>query len=198
MEVDDTLLMRLDDILRQQDAVCDVAAHLAGHVIALGAVHDRVLVGVLLLGLLVVALDQGENLVVRCVGLADERARIAIGDILFRDFIRAVGHDLILDHVLDLLHRRRTSQLHAGHLHRIRDAMDLCRGHAHVLGHDVVRFGNSRDDLCNVKYGLGTVSLDDLHFSVSPALLYFRMQPFRLHNICQLCYPTTTSSGCQR
>ena len=65
VEVDDALLVRLDDVLGQQDAVGDVAADLAGHVVTLRAVDDRVLVGVFLLGLLVVALDQAQDAVTR-------------------------------------------------------------------------------------------------------------------------------------
>ncbi len=44
-----------------------ILADLTGHIVALDAVDGGVLVGVLLLDFLVVALDEGENLVVRRV-----------------------------------------------------------------------------------------------------------------------------------
>ena len=100
VEVDDALLVRRDDILGQEDAVRQVAADLAGHVVALRGVDDGVLVGVLLLGLFVVALDEGEDLVVRCVALAHERAGVAVGDVALGDLERAVRHDLVLNKVL--------------------------------------------------------------------------------------------------
>ena len=40
VEVDDALLMRLNDLLRQEDAVRQVAADLARHVVALRGVDD--------------------------------------------------------------------------------------------------------------------------------------------------------------
>ena len=76
MEVDDALLMGLHDILGQQDTVGDVPADLAGHIVTLGGVDHRVLIGVFLLGLLVVALDEAEDLVVGGVGLLRTRARV--------------------------------------------------------------------------------------------------------------------------
>ena len=68
MEVDDALLMGLHDVPGQQQPLGQIAGDLAGHVVPLGGVHHRVLIGVLLLGLLVTALDQGEDLIVGGVG----------------------------------------------------------------------------------------------------------------------------------
>ena len=96
MEVDDALPVGLHDLLRQQDALRDVTAHLAGHVVPLGGIHHRVLVGVFLLGLLVAALDQGEDLLVSSVGAADQRAGVAVGHIVLGHLKGAVGHDLVL------------------------------------------------------------------------------------------------------
>ena len=67
VEVDDALLMRLDDLRGEQHAHGQILADLAGHIVTLYAVDGRVLVGVLLLDFLVVALDEGEDLVIRRV-----------------------------------------------------------------------------------------------------------------------------------
>ena len=96
VEVDDALPVGLHDLLGQQDPLCNVPAHLAGHVVPLGGIHHRVLVGVFLLGLLVAALDQGEDLLVSSVGAADQRAGVAVGHIVLGHLKGAVGHDLIL------------------------------------------------------------------------------------------------------
>ena len=96
MEVDDALPVGFHDLLRQEDTLRDVAAYLAGHVVPLGGIHHRVLVGVFLLGLLVAALDQGEDLLVSSVGAADQRAGVAVGHIVFGHLKGAVGHDLVL------------------------------------------------------------------------------------------------------
>ena len=64
MEVDDAFLVGLDHVGRQQHAHGQVLGDLAGHIVALHRVDGGVLVGVLLLDLLVVALDEAEDAVV--------------------------------------------------------------------------------------------------------------------------------------
>ena len=107
MEVDDARLVRLHHILRQQQTLGQVLGHLARHIVALDGVDGGVLVGIFLLDLFVVRLDQGEDLIVGGVGLPHQRAGVAVGDVLFGDLIRAVRHDLVLDEVLDLFHAQR-------------------------------------------------------------------------------------------
>ena len=57
VEMDQARIVRLDDLLRQQNTLGDILADLTRHIVALHAVDGGVLVGVLLLDLLVVALD---------------------------------------------------------------------------------------------------------------------------------------------
>ncbi len=168
VEVDDALLMRLDDVLGQEDAVGQVAADLARHVVALGGVDDGVFVAVLLLGLLVVALDEGENLIVRRVALAHERAGVAVGDVALGDLKRAVRHDLVLDEVLDLFDRGSAAQALARQLHAFGDALDLDRRHARVLLRGAVRLRDGGNDLDDIKFDLRAVSLNDPHAAALP------------------------------
>ena len=163
VEVDDTLAVRLHNILRQQDALAEVAADLAGHIVPLGGVDHRVLVGVLLLGLLVVALDEAEDLVVGGVGLTHQRAGVAVGDVVLGHLKGAVGHDAVLHHILDLLHGGGAVHLLALQLHGLRDPLDLHRRHPVHLLHGLVGLGDGDNDLGNVKADLGSVSLDDSH-----------------------------------
>ena len=163
VEVDDALVMRLDDVLRQQHAGRQILGDLARHIVALDGVDGRVLVGVFLLDLLVVRLDEGQDLLVRRVGLADERAGIAVGDIVLGDLKRAVRHDLVLDQVLDLLDGQGTVHGQTAVFHTLGDAADLHRRHARVLCDDVVGLGHGRDDLDQIEGSLRAVSLDDLH-----------------------------------
>ena len=168
VEVDDALLVRLDDVLGQQDAVGDVAADLTGHVVTLRAVDDRVLVGVFLLGLLVVALDQAQDAVVGRVGAAHQTAGVAVGDVGLGDLERAVRHDLLFDHVLDFFHGGAAAELLTGELHALGDALDLARRHARALLDGGIGLRDGHDDLRDIKGRLCTVSLDDLHFSIPP------------------------------
>ena len=139
VEVNNALVVRLHDLLRQQQAAGDVLADLAGHVVALHGIHRRVLVRVLLLDLLVVALDQAENAVVRRVRTAHQRARIPIADVLLRHLERAHTHDRRFDHFLNLLDRRRAIHAHAFRLHRGRDRHDLLLRHPLALRDRLVR-----------------------------------------------------------
>ena len=81
MEVDDPRLVRLDDILRQEHPLGQVTADLPRHVVPLDTVDRRVLVGVLLLHILVVALDQRQDPVVRRVRAAHEGAFVAVSHV---------------------------------------------------------------------------------------------------------------------
>ena len=67
VEVNDSGFMGLYDILRKENTLCQILADLSGHVVTLGGVDDRVLVGILLLHLFIVLLDQRENTIVRGV-----------------------------------------------------------------------------------------------------------------------------------
>ena len=168
VEVDDTLAVRLHNILRQQDALAEVAADLAGHIVPLGGVDHRVLVGVLLLGLLVVALDEAQDAVVGRVGTAHQAAGVAVGDVGLGDLERAVGHDLLFDHVLNFFHGGTAAQLLAGELHALGNALDLARRHAVALFDGGVGLRDGHDDLRDVKGRLGAVALNDLHVSIPP------------------------------
>ena len=163
VEVDDALVMRLDDVLRQQHAGRQILGDLARHIVALDGVDGRVFVGVFLLDLFVVRLDEGQNLVVRRVRLAHQRACVAVGDVVFCDLICPVRHDLVLDEVLNLFDTERPVHRLTAELHALGDAADLHRRHARVLCDDVVGLGHGRNDLDQIEGSLRAVSLDDLH-----------------------------------
>ena len=170
VEVDDALVVGVHNVLGQQDAVGDVAADLTGHIVALGGIHHRVLVGVLLLGLLVIALDEAEDLVISGVGLAHQGAGVAVGDVVLGHLERAVGHDVVLHHILDLLHRGGAVHLLALQLHGLGDSLDLYRRHAVRLRHGLVGLGDGDNDLGNIETDFSAVSLDDPHGASSFAV----------------------------
>jgi hypothetical protein len=64
MEMDDSLLMSLCYIIGNKETTGDILADFACHIVALYADNGRVLVGILLLYLFVVALDKAEDLLV--------------------------------------------------------------------------------------------------------------------------------------
>ena len=144
VEVDDALLMGLHNLLGQQQPLAEVPGDLAGHVVPLGGVHHRVLVGVFLLGLLVAAFNEAENAVVGGVAPADQGAGVAIGDVVLRHLEGPVGHDLVFHQILNLFHRGGTAQLLTRQLHGFRDAPDLGGGHALFRVDALVGTGDGR------------------------------------------------------
>ena len=105
VEMDQALIMGIHDLLGQQHALGQVLRNLAGHIVALNGVDGRVLVGVLLLDLFVIALDQRQNLVVGRVLLALQALNIAIDDVVAGNLVAVETHNLVLDQILDLLDR---------------------------------------------------------------------------------------------
>ena len=74
MEVDDSLLIRLYNIFRKKKSSREILADFASHIVTLYAVDRRILVGIFLHNLFVVALDQGQDPVVPRVCFPHQRA----------------------------------------------------------------------------------------------------------------------------
>ena len=166
VEVDDTAVVGLDDLARQEHAHGEILGDLARHVVALDGIDGRVLIGVLLLHFLVVALDKSEDLVIGRVALALEVLEVAIDDVLARNLELVERHDLVLDHVLDFLDRDRVAGRLAGILDVEGRVLDLARRETLVFGNFLVRRLDCVCDFREVKNRLGAISLDDLHASL--------------------------------
>jgi hypothetical protein len=169
VEVDNTLLMSLNDILRKKESLSDVLADLTCHIVTLYAVDCRVLIGVLLLELLVVALDKGKDGCVSCIGLTDKASGIAVGYIELCNLICAVSHDLLLDEVLDLLDGKGTVHILTLIGNTLGDTCDLLRCHTISFLSSLIRLCDSVDNLGDIEFYFLLVTLNDLHF-VHPAL----------------------------
>ena len=166
VEVDDAVVVRLDNLARQEHAHGEVLGDLARHVVALDGVDGRILVGVLLLHFLVIALDKSEDLVIGRVALTLEVLEVAIDDVLARDLELVERHDLILDHILDFLDRDRVAGGLAGIFDVESRVLDLACREALVFGNFLVRRFDCVGDFRKVENCLGAVSLDDLHASL--------------------------------
>ena len=163
VEVNQTLVVSIHDLLGQQHALRQILGNLAGHVVALNGVDGRVLVRVLLLDLFVVAFDQRQDFVVGCVLLALQALNIAIDDVVASDLVAVETHDLVLDQILDLLDRYGVAGLLTclGDVLRCIDHLAVGKARAFL---DLQVCGADRiDDLIDVKGNLGAAALDDLH-----------------------------------
>ena len=163
VEVDDAFLVRLDDVCREKKARRDVLRDLARHVVALHGVDSRVLIGVLLLHVLVVALDQRQHLVVGRVGFTLEFLLVAVDDVALRNLPRAKLHQLRLDDVLNLLdvHRTIASRAHARDL--LRDELDTTFRKRILIVNGLRCLANCVLDLRDVERHFLSAALGDLH-----------------------------------
>ena len=111
VEVDQTFLMCLYDLRVQQQTGGQILGDLAGHIVALHTVDGGVLVGVLLLDLFVLALDQAQDALVGGVGLALQALDVAVGDIVACYIVRLNVHQLVLHQILYFFHADRAVEL---------------------------------------------------------------------------------------
>lgn len=101
--MNNALFMRLHNIFGKKDAGSKVFGNLACHVVALNRVYRRVLIGVFLLDLFVVAFDEGKDLVIGSVGMTLDVLHVAVNDVPTGNFKLLKRHDLVFDHILDFL-----------------------------------------------------------------------------------------------
>ena len=164
VKMDDPLLMRLDDLGRQQQAAGNILAYLACHIIALDAVDRRIFIGIFLFDLFIVAFDQAENLVVRSIRPAYQRTRVSISDVALCNLERAVGHNLIFYEILNFLDRHGTVHFRAAFFYRRSNLQDLLRRQFFRIFIGIIGFCNGGNDFRNVKYRFGAVPFNDFHF----------------------------------
>ena len=162
VEMDDAFFMGPDDLGGKKDASGQILGDLAGHIVTLGGIDDRILVGILLFDFLVELLDQGKDPVVGRVGLAGELAAETIADIFLCHFIAAHLHDAGLDHILDILDIYSVCRL----LDFLRDLLRNCNDLILVELvdglHLFVCLADRIDDLGEIESDLLPVSLDDI------------------------------------
>ena len=117
VEMDKPLLMSLHYILRKQETACDILAHLTCHVVTLHAVYSRILVGVFLLYLLVIALKKAKNLLVCRIRLTDNGSLVSVSDVVSGYGKGTLVHELVLHHILYLLNAWRALHVLTCSLH---------------------------------------------------------------------------------
>ena len=171
VEVDDAFVVRAHHIGRKQQAHRDVLGHFARHIVALHGVHRGVLVGVLLLRLLVVALNEREDLVVGRVGMALQGLHVAVDDVLARHGVSALRHDLVFHHVLDFLDRHGVARATTQPLDAMGGERNLLVGQALVLRNLVVGSLDGIHNLVDVEGHFRAAALDNLHGTSSSLLI---------------------------
>ena len=167
VEMDDAFFMGLHDFLRQQQSLGEILGHFAGHVVTLGGIDDRILIGIFLLHFLIGQVDEGQNAVVGGIALAGNLPLVAVTHILLGHFIAPHFHDARFHHVLDILHVHRMGVGSNLPGNVIRHGADLEFIHLVDGLHFLIRLANGVDDFGNIKRHFLPVTLYDVRFDVN-------------------------------
>ena len=135
MEMNDPLLMRLHNILWKKKTLRNILTYLSCHIVSLYTVNGWILVGILLFYFLVVALKQTKNLLVCGIGFTNQRPFITIGNIITRNCKGSLIHQLVLHHILNLLHTWGTLHILTGILNICSDLFNLLIGKLLIINH---------------------------------------------------------------
>ena len=125
MEMNDSCFMCIHNLLWKKETSCNILTYLSCHIIPLHTVHCRVLIGIFLLYILIIILDQRKDPVIRRIGFTDKRSLITVSDIALCQFKSSCRHDLVLYHILDLFYRYCTVQLIAFKFNILGNILDL-------------------------------------------------------------------------
>ena len=162
MKMNQPLLIRLHDLRGQKKPSGEILADLTGHVIPLHAVDNGILIGILLEHLLIVALNQGKNPVVRGVALSHQGSGIAVAHITSGHIKSPLGHDLVFHHILHFFHRNRTVHPGAFKINVFRNLLDLLPGQFLSMS-GLVGLGDCSHNFVDIKIHFRSVSFNYLH-----------------------------------
>ena len=167
MEMNDSLVVSLYDLLRKKNTHGQVLADLACHVITLGRVNSRVLIGVLLLGILINLVKKSKDAVVCGIGLAGKLSLVAIAHILLCNLITAHLHNAGLYHILNIFHIDSVGGFKGTGGNHISKRSDLVMTQPVKLGNLLIRFFNGVDDLRLIKNNFHAISFNDVCIDLS-------------------------------
>ena len=167
MEMDDAFFMGLHDFLRQQQSSGEILGHFAGHVVTLGGIDDRILVGIFLLHFLIGQVDEGQNAVIGGIALAGNLSLIPIAHILLCHLVAPHFHNARFHHVLNVfhIHRMGIGGNLFGNVVSYRTDLEFI----HLVNglHFLIGLADGIDDLGNIKRHFLSVSLDYVRFYVN-------------------------------
>ena len=164
VEMNNALIVRGDDILGKENAAREILGNFPRHIIPLHAVDRGIFIGVFLLHLFVIALDERENLRVRGIGFSHEGAGIAVSDVFAGENKRLHVHEAILHHILDLFHADGTPHMRALLRDAARNRADFLIRDAGYLVYLFIRLSHRIDDFFFVKRRFLSASFDNFHF----------------------------------
>ena len=166
VKMDDSFFMRVYNMLRQKKAARNVFPDFSGHIIPLHAVDRRIFIGIFLFYLFVVALQKRHNLLVRRIGLSNQRPFVTIRNIVTGNGKRMLLHNFIFYQILYFFDIQCAAHIIAGIFYAAAYLFDLFFCHFFIFKHSIVRLDNCGFNFGNVIIFFHSASFNNFHSNV--------------------------------
>ena len=163
MDVDNSFIVGLHQVFREQDAPADILADFPRHIVPEGAVDHRILVGVLLLRLFVVPLNERKDPAVSRIGSALHFPAQTVFTVMPHVLRMPRGRESVDHHVLNLFNMDRPVQILTAFLYCLGQHGDIRPGEAVFaagLAQIRIRRGNGGPYFISVERNFPSVPLD--------------------------------------
>ena len=152
----------------KQETLCNILADFPCHIVPLGRRQQWIFIGILLLDIFILTLNNCHNLPVRCVGLAHKLPPVTVCDVSSCHMESACLHDSLLHLILDFLYPHSTDGILTHLFHLVCNLLNLFCSQTVSGFHFLVGFVDRRYNFCDVKYDFLSASLYDFQFYCLP------------------------------
>ena len=163
VEMDYTVTVRLDNLIRQLSTLGIIPADLACHIVTLNAVDGGVFIGIFLLCFLVIALNKRQYLVVGGVGGTHYVSGVTVANIPLGGFVSSVLHELSLNQFLNFLNRQGSADTRAVIFNNGGNSMNLFGNKLRLSLGCKISLGNGVFNFNRFKNCFGAVSFNNFH-----------------------------------
>ena len=160
--MDDSFIVSLYDLLWKKDTHGQILADLTGHVVALGGIDGRILIGIFLLGIFIDLIQKREDVIICGIGLTGKLSLVAVADILLCYLIASHLHDAGLYHILDIFYIDGMRGLQSTGGNHVSKRRDLILAQLMELGNLLIGLLNGIYDLRLIEDDFYAISLNDV------------------------------------
>ena len=161
MKMNNALLVSLHDLLRQKYTFRKVLTNLAGHVVSLCRINNRILIGILLIHFFINMINQSQNTIICGIRLTSQLPLISIAHILLGNLVSSHPHNAGLYHILNIFYMNCVGHLLYLMSDIVRDGTDLIVIHSVNIVNFVISLNDGMFNLFQIKYNLLTIALNN-------------------------------------
>ena len=175
--MDNPFFMCTYNIFGKQHTHSKILAYFTCHIITLGGVDSRILIGVLLLGVFIDLIQQGEDIIICSIGFAGKFSFVTIAYIFLCYFVTTHLHNTSLYHILDIFYIDCMRGSQGSGSHSLGNCHDLEFAELMDLRNLFIGFLDRIYDFALVEDHFFAISLDnicsDLCFHAFPSFLSY-------------------------